>query len=82
MGGQLTEIIQQVQTLTPNFDAVNQGMQSQAEGARNISDALAQLGAAAQQTVEALAQSNQAIEQLNDASRGLQTGVSRFTVRA
>jgi methyl-accepting chemotaxis protein WspA len=82
VGDQLTEIIHQVQTLTPNFDAVNQGMQSQAEGARNISDALSQLSGAAQQTVEALAQSNQAIEQLNEASRGLQAGVSRFTLQA
>jgi methyl-accepting chemotaxis protein WspA len=82
VGDQLTEIIHQVQTLTPNFDAVNRGMQSQAEGARNISDALSQLSGASQQTVEALAQSNQAIEQLNDASRALQTGVSRFTLHA
>lgn len=82
VGDQLTEIIHQVQTLTPNFDAVNRGMQSQAEGARNISDALSQLSGASQQTVEALAQSNQAIEQLNDASRALQAGVSRFTLHA
>src|SRR6266851_4161616 len=75
---QLTQIIQQVQMLTPNFETVNEGMQSQSLGAQQISDALPQLGEAAQQTVESLRQSNLAIEQLNDATSGLQSGVSRF----
>ena len=79
---QLTQIIQQVQTLTPNFETVNEGMQSQSLGAQQISEALAQLGEAAQQTVESLRQSNLAIEQLNEATAGLQSGVSRFKVEA
>ena len=78
----LTQIIQQVQTLTPNFETVNEGMQSQSLGAQQISEALAQLGEAAQQTVESLRQSNLAIEQLNDATAGLQSGVSRFKLEA
>ena len=77
---QLSEIIDQVQTLTPSFDAVNEGVQSQSIGALPISDALAQLSIAAQQTADSLRQSNMAIEQLNDAARGLQSGVSRFTL--
>jgi len=40
------------------------------------------LGEAAQQTVESLRQSNLAIEQLNDATAGLQSGVSRFKLQA
>ena len=79
---QLTQIIEQVQTLTPGFETVNEGMQSQSLGAQQISEALAQLGEAAQQTVESLRQSNLAIEQLNDATSGLQQGVSRFKVEA
>ena len=79
---QLSEIIHQVQTLTPSFDAVNEGVQSQSISAQQISDALAQLSVAAQQTAESLRQSNLAIEQLNDAARGLQSGVSRFTLAA
>ena len=75
---QLTEIIDQVQTLTPSFEAVNAGVQSQSISAQQISDALAQLSVAAQQTADSLRQSNMAIEQLNDAARGLQSGVSRF----
>jgi len=79
---QLSEIISQVQTLTPSFDAVNEGVQSQSISAQQISDALAQLSVAAQQTADSLRQSNSAIEQLNDAARGLQNGVSRFTLAA
>jgi methyl-accepting chemotaxis protein WspA len=74
----LTQIIHQVQTLTPRFQTVNEGMHAQATGAQQISDTLAQLSEAAQQTAESLRQSNLAIEQLNSAARGLQTSVARF----
>ncbi len=77
---QLSEIIQQVQTLIPSFESVNEGVQSQSVSAQQISEALAQLSDAAQQTAESLRQSNSAIEQLNEAARGLQGGISRFTL--
>jgi methyl-accepting chemotaxis protein WspA len=77
---ELSQIIQQVQTLTPSFEAVNEGMQSQAMGAQQISESLVQLGEASRQTVESLRQSNLAIEQLNVASRTLQDGVSKFSM--
>ena len=82
VGEELSQIIQQVQTLTPNFETVGEGMQSQSLGAQQISDSLTQLSEAARQTVGSLRQSNLAIEQLNEAARGLQTGVSRFTLQA
>jgi methyl-accepting chemotaxis protein WspA len=82
VGGQLTEIIQQVQALAPRFDAVNEGMQAQATGAEQISEALTQLGQSARQTVESQAQSSRAIEDLNQASSGLRSGVSRFKLVA
>ena len=74
----LAQIIHQVQTLTPRFQTVNEGMHAQATGAQQISDTLAQLSETAQQTAESLRQSNLAIEQLNGAARGLQTSVARF----
>jgi methyl-accepting chemotaxis protein WspA len=74
----LAQIIHQVQTLTPRFQAVHEGMHAQATGAQQISDTLVQLSEAAQQTAESLRQSNLAIEQLNGAARGLQTSVARF----
>jgi methyl-accepting chemotaxis protein WspA len=76
---QLSAIIEQVQMLTPSFDAVNEGVKSQSISAGQISDALSQLSVAAQQTADSLRQSNMAIEQLNEAARGLQSGVSKFT---
>ncbi len=75
VGGQLAQIISHVQTMTPRFESVNEGMQAQATGAQQISEALTQLSEAAQQTVESLRQSGLAIEQLNETARGLKTGV-------
>ena len=74
----LAQIIHQVQTLTPRFQTVNEGMHAQAAGAEQISETLTQLSEAAQQTAESLRQSNLAIEQLNGAARGLQASVARF----
>ena len=79
---QLAQIIHEVQTLTPRFQTVNEGMHAQATGAQQISETLTQLSEAAQQTAESLRQSNLAIEQLNEAARGLQTSVSRFKLEA
>ena len=75
---QLARIIHQVQALTPRFQTVNEGMQSQATGAQQISEILTQLSESAHQTAESLRQSNAAIEQLNGAARGLQNSVTRF----
>jgi methyl-accepting chemotaxis protein WspA len=80
VGGQLTQIIQQVQALTPRLDAVNEGMQAQATGAEQISHALTQLSEAARQTVESLRHSNEAIDELNEVSSGLHSGVARFVL--
>ncbi len=80
VGGQLSRIIEQVQALIPRFEIVNEGMQSQATGAGQISDSMVQLSDTAQQTAESLRQSNFAIQQLNQAAVGLQEGVSRFKV--
>jgi methyl-accepting chemotaxis protein WspA len=82
VGGQLTQIIHQVQALAPRFESVNEGMQAQATGAEQISQALTQLGEAARQTVESQAQSGRAIEDLNQVSSGLRSGVSRFKLVA
>ena len=78
VSGQLGQIIQQVQALTPRFEVVNEGMQAQASGAQQISEALAQLGEAVRQTADSLRQSSAAIEELNGASQGLKTSVERF----
>lgn len=43
VGEELSQIIQQVQTLTPNFETVSEGMESQSLEAQQTSDSLAQL---------------------------------------
>ena len=80
VGEQLTQIIAQVQLLTPRVLTVNEGMQAQATGAEQINQALVQLSDATQQTVESLRQSTLAIDELNHVANGLRTGVSRFKV--
>jgi methyl-accepting chemotaxis protein WspA len=74
----VAQIIQQVQTLLPRFQAVNHGMQAQAGGAEQIGGNLAQLGEAARKTAEALRQAQAIVEQLNGTARGLETSVARF----
>lgn len=81
VGNQLSQIIKDVQALVPRFETVNDGMQAQAIGAGQISEALGQLGDAAQQTVESLRQSSLAIDELNLASNTLRSSVSRFKLQ-
>ncbi len=82
VGSQLAEVIEQVQTLIPRFEEVNDGMQSQSLGAEQISEAMIQLSESAHQTAESLCQSHSAIGQLNKAAQGLQEGVSHFKVKS
>jgi methyl-accepting chemotaxis protein WspA len=75
-------VIHQVQALAPQVESVNDGMQAQAIGAEQITQALNQLSEAAQQTVDSFRQSGQAIDELNRVAIGLRDGVSRFTLQA
>ena len=80
ISAQLTQIINQVQALTPRFESVHEGMQFQSQGADQIKHAIVSLSESAQQTVESLRQSHSSIDHLNDAARMLQGGVSKFKV--
>ena len=80
VGDGLATIIDQVQKLTPRFDLVFEGMQSQAIGASQITETMRQLNEATQQTVEALKSTSEAVQQLQYAAQDLQTGVSTFAV--
>jgi methyl-accepting chemotaxis protein WspA len=82
IGGKLSEIIAQVQTLAPRFETVSESMQAQSTGAEQISEALVQLTEATQQTVESLRQSSDAIEELNRVSGNLHGSISRFKLSA
>ena len=81
VANQLTQIIGNVQAITPRITSVSEGMQAQTTGAEQISQALTQLGEAARQTADSLAQSNETVRRLDEAARGLRSGVARFKVR-
>jgi methyl-accepting chemotaxis protein WspA len=82
VGTQLSQIIEQVQALVPRFEMANEGMQAQAIGAEQITEALVQLTEAAQQTVESLRQSTFAVDELNQVSTTLRSSVSRVRLDA
>lgn len=77
---QLTEIIEQVQAITPRLAVVNHGMEAQLEGAQQISEVMVYLSGSSSQTAGALREINGAISQLNDASQGFRQEISRFKV--
>jgi methyl-accepting chemotaxis protein WspA len=79
---QLSGVMGQVQKLAPQFDAVLQGMQSQAVGAQQITETMTQLNDASQQSVESLRSTSQAVHQLRYAAEQLQGSVSNFSVAA
>ena len=78
---QLNDVIERVQTLSPRFEAVYRGMQSQTQGAERIKQAIAQLHETAKRTVGSLRRSANAIDRLDEAAQDLQNGVSRFKVK-
>ena len=80
VGDGLTDVIEQVQKLTPRFDLVFEGMQSQAVGASQITETMTQLNEATQQAVDALRSTSEAVQQLQYAAQDLQTGVPSFAV--
>jgi methyl-accepting chemotaxis protein WspA len=77
---QLSVMMDQVRKLSPQFDAVLQGMQSQAVGAQQISETMMQLNDATQQTVESLKATSEAVHQLQYAASDLQSSVATFAV--
>lgn len=80
VGDQLSQIIHQVQALAPRVQMVDEGMQAQATGAEQITQALVQLSEASGQTVDSLRQAGAAIDELNQVAGSLRSGVSRFKV--
>ncbi len=77
---QLTRIIEQVQALSPNFEAVSIAMQNQSENAGKINGAMVHLSEEMWQTASSLRETYSAIGQLDEAARSLQDEVSQFNV--
>jgi methyl-accepting chemotaxis protein WspA len=72
VGAQFTRIIEQVHALTPRFESVTRGMETQSTGAGQISEAMVQLSEATRHTADGLRESRRAIDQLNVAAQDLE----------
>ncbi|NOY66759.1 MAG: methyl-accepting chemotaxis protein [Gammaproteobacteria bacterium] len=81
IGSQLGTIIVEVQALTPRFENVTEGMQSQSLGSEQITESMIQLNDTAHQTADSLRQSNKSIQNLKQASNSMQQAVSLFKVK-
>jgi methyl-accepting chemotaxis protein WspA len=75
------EIIQQVQTLMPRFEAVHEGMRSQSAGARQIRDAMVSLTESARVSVQALEETSAATQRLEGAISELRNEIAIFKLR-
>jgi methyl-accepting chemotaxis protein len=75
---QIAQVIDQVQTITPQFTLVNHNMEEQSQGAQQISIAMGQLSEASQQTAEALRDTNDALHGLDDAAQSLRQEITIF----
>jgi methyl-accepting chemotaxis protein WspA len=80
VGAQLAQIIEQVQELTPRFEAVGEGMEAQSQGAQQISDSMVPLNETARQTAVSLTEINRALDNLTRASRDMQDEISHFKI--
>ncbi len=80
IGAQLTQIIDQVRALSPNFEEVNLVMERQSEHVDKINTAMLDLSEEMQQTRDSLGETYSVIEQLKNSARNLQDEVSQFKV--
>lgn len=81
LSGSLAKIINQVQELTPRFDSVKVGMESQNVGAEQISEAMEQLKEGVERTTDSLEKFDSATKALNQSVAGLRGEVSRFSIK-
>jgi methyl-accepting chemotaxis protein WspA len=82
IGTQFGKIIEQVQGLSGRFEAVNEGMRSQSEGATQINQAMLQLIDGARQSAGSLREFNASTDHLRGAVDGLKEEISRFHLSA
>ena len=80
VGRGFERILDQVQSLTPRLESVDEGMQSQALGAQSINDAMAQLAEVAQRTSDSLLELDSAAERLRETVGVVEAEVARFRV--
>jgi methyl-accepting chemotaxis protein len=77
---QLNRIIQQVEQMTPRFNTVEEGMQSQSQGAQQINEAMMQLTDGMQNTLESIREFNKTTDFMREAVDQLREEIERFNV--
>ena len=75
------EIIQQIQTLLPQFDTVHEGMRAQSAGAREIRDAMVTLTESVRISAQALDATTTATHRLESAIDELRNEIAIFKLR-
>ncbi|MBS0191810.1 MAG: methyl-accepting chemotaxis protein [Phycisphaerales bacterium] len=80
-GSQMTEIIDRVNRSTDSFKQVNESMQAQSEGAKQISEAMGSLVSNANQTVQSAKEFGRAAGDLQAAIALLRDAVAKFKLR-
>ncbi|HWG22279.1 MAG TPA: Cache 3/Cache 2 fusion domain-containing protein [Terracidiphilus sp.] len=75
--GQFGEIIERVESIAPRYETVQQGMQNQSVGAKQISEAMWQLTETARQTSDSVSDLNEVSRQLHEAVRILKERIFR-----
>ena len=78
VGGKLGTIIERVQGLTERFRVVTEGMKSQAQGARQINEAMGSLQGNVQTSARSLGEFTAAADQMRGAVDGLSQELSKF----
>ncbi len=79
---QMGRIIAQVNSSTTAFAKVNEGMQSQAQGADQISESMAQLTASASRTMEVMREYASAADDLQNAIASLKSSIASFHLKS
>jgi methyl-accepting chemotaxis protein len=77
--GQFGEIIERVESIAPRYETVQQGMQNQSVGAKQISDAMWQLTETARQTSDSVNDLNEVSRRLHEAVRILKEHIFKVT---
>jgi len=77
--GQFCEIIEGVESIAPRYETVQQGMQNQSVGAKQISEAMWQLTETARQTSDSVNELNDVSSQLHEAVRILKERIFNVT---
>lgn len=82
IGEQLSQILQEVQSLAPQFESVGIAMRDQALNSQSITRSLSDLDVGMRQTQGALRETYEAIAHLNTTALGLKQQVSRFKLQS